>query len=495
MPRGWTSSGSRPDVVETPRVLTFAQFAERALQEQWARANLPDRLLPAGAEWACLRELRRDAGGTAEARALLNSVRTLPTGASRATPRALGASPESELLVEALAALEQLAKEQGRRPLRAWLDELRGADRQIVGAGGTNLADARSRTRCAGWARTGNRGTVLPTGEPLPSHRDSRERRARARVHRRRGAASELERDPDARLLIVDGSCASGADCTSACCRKHWRPSEWMASSRAHRIDGFRHRRRPAARGVPAHRACVADAAPADGPAALRRGRALGAYAVPRRRRRHGRCRDRSLAARRTANSSSPPRNSPPFSNARRRGQRRAALAARLRRRLTPRSPGPTPHAGRLGAAAAASRCGARLARRAPLRSDEQQTVNRWHALLDEYSALGPWLRAVRPRPRPWRRSPISPRERNFDRGQCRGASDSHRVARRSGGALRRHLGRGTRCRAVAGGAAPRRLHPAAPASGRRSSRGRAPRRRLAPRGSRSRRGARARTS
>jgi len=27
-----------------------------------------------------------------------------------------------------------------------------------------------------------------------------------------------------------------------------------------------------------------------------------------------------------------------------------------------------------------------------PLRSDEQQTVNRWHALLDEYSALGPWL-------------------------------------------------------------------------------------------------------
>jgi probable DNA repair protein len=27
------------------------------------------------------------------------------------------------------------------------------------------------------------------------------------------------------------------------------------------------------------------------------------------------------------------------------------------------------------------------------LRSDEQQTVNRWHALLDEYSALGPWLK------------------------------------------------------------------------------------------------------
>jgi ATP-dependent helicase/nuclease subunit B len=30
-----------------------------------------------------------------------------------------------------------------------------------------------------------------------------------------------------------------------------------------------------------------------------------------------------------------------------------------------------------------------------PLQSDEQQTVNRWHALLDEYSALGPWLPAT----------------------------------------------------------------------------------------------------
>jgi hypothetical protein len=55
----------------TPRIATFGQFAENALNEQWARANLPDRLLPAGAEWARVRELRREAGGAAEARALL----------------------------------------------------------------------------------------------------------------------------------------------------------------------------------------------------------------------------------------------------------------------------------------------------------------------------------------------------------------------------------------------------------------------------------------
>ncbi len=43
-----------------------------------------------GAEWACIRELRRDAGGAAEARALLNSVRTLADWRIAASPRALG---------------------------------------------------------------------------------------------------------------------------------------------------------------------------------------------------------------------------------------------------------------------------------------------------------------------------------------------------------------------------------------------------------------------
>ena len=105
------------------------------------------------------------------------------------------------------------------------------------------------------------------------------------------------------------------------------------------------------------------------------------------------------------------------------------------------------------------------------LRSDEQQTVNRWHALLDEYSALGPWLRAVdRCRRRgnaggPRRRTELRP-------GQCRSAGDADRIARRSGGALRRHLGGRARCGAMAAAAATRRLHSAAPAGGRRSSLG-----------------------
>ena len=45
---------------------------------------------PPGAEWACMRELRREAGGAAEARALLNSVRTLFDWRIAASPRALG---------------------------------------------------------------------------------------------------------------------------------------------------------------------------------------------------------------------------------------------------------------------------------------------------------------------------------------------------------------------------------------------------------------------
>ena len=61
----------------TPRVLTFNQYCERALGESWASAGLPDRLLSSAAEWAVLRELRRESGGTAEARALLTSIRTL----------------------------------------------------------------------------------------------------------------------------------------------------------------------------------------------------------------------------------------------------------------------------------------------------------------------------------------------------------------------------------------------------------------------------------
>ena len=190
--------------------------------------------------------------------------------------------------------------------------------------------------------------------------------------------------------------------------------------------------------------------------------------------------RARSAAARRAQARVQRARSSPRFSNAvgrdgRARRSRRAcaqALATLRRRRA---------HAGRLGAA----RCSTALRQLGwhgsrPLRSDEQQTVNRWHALLDEYSALGAVAAARRRAARPWRRWPIWPAERNFDRGQRRGAGDADRVARRSGRALRRHLGRRTRRGAVAAAAAARRLHSAARCRSPPAFRGRAPRRRPA---------------
>ncbi len=139
---------------DTPRVLTFAQFAENTLQAQWALGDLPDRLLPAGAEWAAIRELRRDAGGASEARALLNSIRTLHDWRITASSRALGASPESALLVEALAALERLAVEQNRKPLRAWLDELQPPSGYLLAVGTGNLPTAQRETLRRLGART-----------------------------------------------------------------------------------------------------------------------------------------------------------------------------------------------------------------------------------------------------------------------------------------------------------------------------------------------------
>ena len=173
----------------------------------------------------------------------------------------------------------------------------------------------------------------------------------------------------------------------------------------AHRIVGVRHRRRTAARRIPAHRARVADAAPADRALAIRRSRALVAAAVPRRRRRHGRRGDRSLPARRPKARIQRARSSRPFSNAPR-GAGAAALAARLRQALATLAGDrrtPAEWAPRL--LAALRQLGWHGAR--ALRSDEQQTVNRWHALLDEYSALGPWLGRATAHER-WRRWRIS---------------------------------------------------------------------------------------
>ena len=104
----------------TPRVLTFNQFCERALAEQWARQGEPDRLLPAGAEWALLRDLRghgSNDSSAAEARALLAAVRMLHEWRMPRSAAALAGTPEGDRLLEAQELLEAHSRKLGRRPV------------------------------------------------------------------------------------------------------------------------------------------------------------------------------------------------------------------------------------------------------------------------------------------------------------------------------------------------------------------------------------------
>ena len=212
----------------TPRILTFGQFAERLLQDQWARANLPDRLLPAGAEWACIRELRREAGGAAEARALQNSVRTLFDWRIAASPRALGLSPESELLSEALAALERLSVEQNRKPMRAWLDELQPPSEKLLAAGVANLPTAaRDTLRRLGALETSSISGVDASAAPVSiatAQNDEHELELIASWCR-----AELERDPGRRLLIVDAKLRQRRGLYERLLSQTLAPSEWIA--------------------------------------------------------------------------------------------------------------------------------------------------------------------------------------------------------------------------------------------------------------------------
>ena len=372
----------------TPRVLTFGQFAERLLQEQWAQADLPDRLLPSGAEWAVIRELRREAGGVAEARALLNSVRTLSDWSIQASPRALGTSPESALLAETLVALDRLSVEQNRRPLRGWLDQLSSPAERLLVAGEANLPTAARHTL----RRLGALDSLSLAGmeprEPLSiatADNDEHELELIAAWCR-----TELERDPAQRLLIVDAKLRQRRGLYERLLSQTLAPSSWVApvarqASGVFAIEGGRPltefpliahalltlrlltgrlRFDEVVRWV---RLPFLDAedvmAGAAIEACLRDGRRLEFHGT-------------ELAE---------------FLE-RAGGAAPAAMAARLRQALSTLAGHrrtPAEWAPRL--LAALRKLGWHGAR--TLRSDEQQTVNRWHALLDEFSALGPWLR------------------------------------------------------------------------------------------------------
>ena len=279
----------------TPRILTFGQFAERLLQDQWARANLPDRLLPAGAEWACIRELRREAGGAAEARALLNSVRTLSDW------RIAGFAARARTLAGIRTAHRSAGR--ARAPVRRAGSQAhaRLARRAAAAAGKTaGRRRCQSADCCA--------GHTAPAGRAGGFTRFRNRRRRRAGLHRNRS-----ERRARARTdrLVVPHRARTGSRTAAAHRRCEAstasRPVRTPAVADAgavrvgrargtQRFDGVRDRRRPAAGRVPAHRPRIAHLAPADRAIAVRRGRALVANAISRRRRCHGGRRRRSDA-------------------------------------------------------------------------------------------------------------------------------------------------------------------------------------------------------
>ena len=368
----------------TPAVFTFTQFAERTLGAQWAARDQPDRLLPIGAEWATLRELRRESGGTAEARALLNSVRTLGDWRIGASARVLGASAEGDLLVEALAALERLAKEQGRRPLRAWLDELEAPAGSLFVAGAASLAAAPLLALRRLGATTGE-VTARTSLSIATADNDEHELALIAAW-----CQAELERDPARRLLVVDAKLRQRRRQYERLLSQTLSPSEWFArepraASTTFAIEGGR----PLAEfPLVAHALLtlrlltgrlrfdelvhwvrmpfldgedvVAGAAIE---ALLRDGRRLEYTAA-------------ELAAFLEKPSAGPVASALA-------SRLRAALASLSGEQRAPADWAPLV----LGALRTLGWPGAR-----PLRSDEQQTLARWHVLLDEYAALGAWL-------------------------------------------------------------------------------------------------------
>jgi ATP-dependent helicase/nuclease subunit B len=368
----------------TPRVTTFSQFAEHALNEQWARAGLPDRLLPAGAEWARVRELRRDAGGTAEARALLNSIRTLNDWRITFGARARGVSPESDLLLEVMLALGGLANEQGRRPLRDWLEEIEPAPGKLVAAGCAHLPTAQREVL----RRLGAADPALePSGQPVSvatAEDDEHELELIASWCR-----AELEREPQCRLLIVDAKLRQRRGLYDRLLSQTLTPAQWTAAapraaSTVFAIEGgrplsefpliahalltlrlltsrlrfdevVRWLRFPFLDGNDVFAAAAIESLLRDGRKLEFSGEELA-----------------SLLERAS-------------------GPAPGGLATRLRQALSSLSGTrrtPAEWAPRL--LASLRQLGWHGAR--PLGSDEQQTVNRWHGLLDEYSALGPWL-------------------------------------------------------------------------------------------------------
>lgn len=367
----------------TPRVFTFSQFAEHALQDSWARAELPDQLLPPAAEWAAIREWRREEGGTAEARALLQAVRRTADWRIPATPQTLGGSPEGELLLEARERLETLAVK--RRPLRDWLPSLELTGERLVACGVDALA-ALPRETLARW------GAEIPavTAAPGPvtvcaAENDTHELELIAAWCR-----EHLEANPQSRLLVVDARLRQRRSLYDRVLSQTLTPTAWLdkqprALSRVYAIEGGR----PLAE-FP-----------------------LVAHALLCLRLLTGRLRFDELVhwLRLPFLDDADGFLGAVVEDLLRRG-RRLELTAEEFAAFLERDAAPTPVTAfvqrlrqAIGLLGGERRAPAEWSPRLlaalrtlgwhgsrPLRSDEQQTVARWHLLLDEYAALGGWL-------------------------------------------------------------------------------------------------------
>jgi probable DNA repair protein len=370
----------------TPKIFTLTQLAEARLREQTADHDAPEELLPAAAEWAAIREMRRDAGGAAEARALLAAARTLADWKLPSSASELGASPEGELLAQTLRGLGELSRSEKRRPLREWLPSLEPDGGSWFAAGFGTLPPLPA----LALDRLGARVLADPIGERAQvaiatAENDDHEIELVAGWCR-----AQLEQDPSRRLLVVDARLRARRRAYERVLSQTLTPGEWLSEQArrfstvfaieggqpltdfpliAHALlslrlltgrlaftDVVRWLRLPFLDGDDVF-ACAAIEAD------LRKSRHLEFTAA-----------DLTAVLERDGRSDAA-RN----------------LAARLKRAsslLESERRSPAEWSPRL--LAALREVGWHGAR--TLRTDEQQTVARWHALLDEYSALGAWL-------------------------------------------------------------------------------------------------------
>ena len=166
----------------------------------------PDRLLPPGAEWACVRELRREAGGRARsARVAQFAAHASGLAHPRLRRARCRSSPEAELLAEAL------ARDSSGCPRHRIASRCAhglpscarpAAEDRVRGSRGDLPAVARAR-HCAVSVRD-------PPAASSPGEGTAFSCRGGARTTSTNSNSSpqwcrdRLERDPECRLLIVD---------------------------------------------------------------------------------------------------------------------------------------------------------------------------------------------------------------------------------------------------------------------------------------------------